>query len=809
MGVSHLLILASFAWAHATENVTAPVETDYVSCMADIETFLCPDEILCVPIERKCDGREDCRDGADEFGCSKPFQCKGQHMFKCDSGDECISTFWKCDDDYDCADRSDEKDCNPFLPEKNHECHTDESMCRNGICLPSLWFCDGQPDCPDKSDESEESCGIQARGAKPCDGFKCPTDPLKCLPDRWVCDGHAECPDGADEADEKCREEETDAVTHECRPGMFKCGHLCLNSSLVCDGILHCPNGTDEGDFCQMKACDNVKCATDQHCVPKENGPLCVCLPGYEMSKEGDSCEDIDECREYGACSQICINTLGSYECSCKPGYRFNRQTNVCVAENHSPKLFFSTRTEIRGIEFGVHMKTSFRVALDKGHLREAIGVGFDGLTSRVYWTSILDKQEGISSAQLDGFNYRPFKSNQVIKPEDLAVDHLGRNVYFTESKLKHISACSMNTLECARLVDLDPSEKPRAIAVYPERGLMFYSDWGSAPGIVRAGMDGSQKHYVISEDIFWPNGVIVDKVTERIFWAEAKFKRLESANLDGQDRRVVLEQVNHPFSVAVFQETLYWSDWHAKEILSCNKFTGKNRTTLVKAPNLEPMGIAIYHPLLELHMESNPCADSFCSHVCVLTPRGGSVCKCPSDHILGVDSEALIIGFLVFIIVAIIIALSVYCCIKHQRAQKSSFSMHFRNPAFGRHHLPSTSEELKNVEVVKDGSYSSFSTQGDFDPSTHHPSSAVSHQDLFAAWDARLNGEPDSSKLPRASTNPNLASISSKSSQQSSPVFGGTKSSTSYLGDEDDTDMDSVSLGAGVGYPDTARLIP
>lgn len=45
----------------------------------------------------------------------------------------------------------------------------------------------------------------------------------------------------------------------------------------------------------------------------------------------------------------------------------------------------------------------------------------------------------------------------------------------------------------------------------------------------------------------------------------------------------VLREAVQHPFSIAVFEDMLYWSDWENLQIENCNKFTGKNHTWLLK----------------------------------------------------------------------------------------------------------------------------------------------------------------------------------------------------------------------------------
>ncbi len=38
-------------------------------------------------------------------------------------------------------------------------------------------------------------------------------------------------------------------------------------------------------------------------------GAKCLCRPGYKLSQDGKSCEDINECTQYGICDQECTNT--------------------------------------------------------------------------------------------------------------------------------------------------------------------------------------------------------------------------------------------------------------------------------------------------------------------------------------------------------------------------------------------------------------------------------------------------------------------------------------------------------------------
>lgn len=49
--------------------------------------------------------------------------------------------------------------------------------------------------------------------------------------------------------------------------------------------------------------------------------PQCRCRPGFRLKDDGRTCADVDECSTTFPCSQLCINTHGSYKCLCVEGY--------------------------------------------------------------------------------------------------------------------------------------------------------------------------------------------------------------------------------------------------------------------------------------------------------------------------------------------------------------------------------------------------------------------------------------------------------------------------------------------------------
>ena len=61
-----------------------------------------------------------------------------------------------------------------------------------------------------------------------------------------------------------------------------------------------------------------------QICHKTPTGPKCGCNPGFTLSENGKSCDDIDECKvDSKICNHYCQNTKGSFKCTCHDEYSF------------------------------------------------------------------------------------------------------------------------------------------------------------------------------------------------------------------------------------------------------------------------------------------------------------------------------------------------------------------------------------------------------------------------------------------------------------------------------------------------------
>lgn len=95
---------------------------------------------------------------------------------------------------------------------------------------------------------------------------------------------------------------------------------------------------------------------------------------------------------------------------------------------------------------------------------------------------------------------------------------------------------------------------------------------------------------------------------------------------------------VRHPYAIAVFEDRLFWSDWRTHSIHSCDKFTGKNKTTVLRESKKEIYGIHIQHSAIKTK-SFNPCMMSMCSHMCLLSGTSFR-CACPPDTQLARNNE-------------------------------------------------------------------------------------------------------------------------------------------------------------------------
>lgn len=285
------------------------------------------------------------------------------------------------------------------------------------------------------------------------------------------------------------------------------------------------------------------------------------------------------------------------------------------------------------------------------------VGLDMDPNSKEVFWVE-LGKEPGVYSTvvedeQFEARHRRRYRGTKkvveygLLSPEDIALDTVAKNAYITDAGLPAIVVCSYVHVHC-KIIQQDKIHKPRAIIADSARGWIMFTDWGDQPGIYLQSMDGRRFETLIDTDVIWPNGLAADQTSNQLYWADARLNKIEQVDLVTRQRRTIIKETNtNPFSVSLFENRIYWSDWSKNEIKTCNKLTGNGTRVLMHADDI--YGIHIYHPDLHKDDASNPCWSKHCSHLCLLSPGGttyaaarrvsspalGANCACPDSMVL------------------------------------------------------------------------------------------------------------------------------------------------------------------------------
>ena len=107
------------------------------------------------------------------------------------------------------------------------------------------------------------------------------------------------------------------------------------------------------------------------------------------------------------------------------------------------------------------------------------------------------------------------------------------------------------------------------ALLLYIDR-MMYWTAWGSSPKIEKASMDGTLRTVIHSTGLVWPNGITLDYTTQTLYWVDASLDRIESSDVNGLNRRVLITAgIDYPYGIDFFQGTLFWTDDNGRAILS------------------------------------------------------------------------------------------------------------------------------------------------------------------------------------------------------------------------------------------------
>eukprot|EP00088_Acartia_fossae_P013690 TRINITY_DN1723_c0_g1_i1.p1 TRINITY_DN1723_c0_g1~~TRINITY_DN1723_c0_g1_i1.p1 ORF type:complete len:1546 (-),score=413.53 TRINITY_DN1723_c0_g1_i1:1367-5629(-) len=277
-------------------------------------------------------------------------------------------------------------------------------------------------------------------------------------------------------------------------------------------------------------------------------------------------------------------------------------------------------------------------------NLRNVVALDFDYANEEIYFCDVSAKTIFKTRA---GSEERTTIIKQSMGLEGMAVDWTGRKLYWLDRHTQHLSVSELDGRY--KKVLMENIDDPRAIAVHPGIGYIFFTSWHLQAYIGRIGMDGSNftriQATVNGDKLAWPNAITIDYFSNKIWWADAHLDYIAYSDFDGNNRNTVLEgsQVPHVFALTVMDDYIYWTDWNKKALMKAHKLTG-DEYQILRNTTHRPYDVHIYHPLRQIKYD-NPCEfqNGGCSHLCLIAPHHMEgtqrTCACPTDFVLAKDN--------------------------------------------------------------------------------------------------------------------------------------------------------------------------
>ncbi|KAJ8710322.1 hypothetical protein PYW07_009688 [Mythimna separata] len=155
--------------------------------------------------------------------------------------------------------------------------------------------------------------------------------------------------------------------------------------------------------------------------------------------------------------------------------------------------------------------------------------------------------------------------------PGDIAIDYLGGNIYFSDAERGIISACRADGSICTT-INTD-TKHPRFVTLDVRNGKMYWSDWHGHGVIMSSRMDGSHPDVLVDRLDGFASGLAIDPPNGRLYFVD---KTIKVVMIEGQHVYSLFDEpYHHPYSLAVFENTVYWSNWVSNSVQTVDKLHG------------------------------------------------------------------------------------------------------------------------------------------------------------------------------------------------------------------------------------------
>ncbi|XP_060587389.1 sortilin-related receptor-like, partial [Ruditapes philippinarum] len=256
----------------------------------------------------------------------------------------------------------------------------------------------------------------------------------------------------------------------------------------------------------------------------------------------------------------------------------------------------------------------------------KGVAIDMNPLTKTLYWSDNIANV--IMKAQVDGSQEEVFKTLPKGSTSDgIAVDYINQLLFYTCDLDNVIIVVSLKNKDIYKTIVNESLDEPWDIIVHPERGVIYWSDWGNEPRIETSTMDGGNRSIIVSfEPDSWPSAIALDVKSMNLFWAEAHYHVIGQINIDtGVKKTLYSDNLGYYNGITLVGDKLYITGGHREHVSRLSVDGGELEQ--VGPSNFSYLKGITGYKKTDIIKVFSKCLQSTCSHLCL--PVSGKDYKC------------------------------------------------------------------------------------------------------------------------------------------------------------------------------------